>query len=630
MKLAPEDEGYDPAPHLKLLSDAVVDTVVSGGRLIVQMPPRHGKPVSVDSLVLMGSGERKRLGDIEVNEEVISHLGRSRKVTRIFEQGPLPVLRIETESGRAVIAALDHPFLTPRGWVNAAKLSLSDRLTCLSDTSFNSAPYVSDKIVNIENVSQTHECRCLEVDEDHTFTADDFVVHNSHLISTFTPLWFLENWPERYVINCGYGADFAAEWGAKVRDLAKKHESLLSFRLQADKLAANKWRTDKGGGMTTAGIGGGITGRGAHLLLIDDPIKNWDEASSFSMRERQWNWWLSTAYTRVEAVMKKNKRVGGGAIVVVLTRWTSDDLAGRILNQGAEPWHVISLPALYDEKAEKEGPCPLGRKCGDVLWPERWPWEALKPKMHSSAIVWESLYQQRPGNTAGLGNVYSEFKEFQHVKPCVRDPRLPLVWTLDFNRDPFCTVIGQYREWLGPRAYLTGEKLVKVEILDELCLSEAGTLDMCEAALTRFKEICGTVPVRLEIYGDPAASARHTSQTSGSDYDIIRNFFKREQQFDVKLFIKKKAPAIKDRINTVNGMFRNALGESRATIDPKCKMLRKDLTNVRWKRDLNGNTTGQLDKTQPDLTHISDAMGYFFDFKFGTQKSGGETNGIMQ
>ena len=496
IKMSPGREPYDPAPHLKLLSDAIVDTVTRGGRLIVQLPPRHGK---------------------------------------------------------------------------------------------------------------------------------------SHLISTFTPLWFLENFPSRYIINCGYGADFASEWGAKVRDLVKEHEQLLSFRLKADSLAANKWRTDQGGGMTTAGIGGGITGRGAHLLLIDDPIKNWEEASSWTLRERHWNWWNSTARSRIEAVMDGRKRICGGAVIIVLTRWNEDDLAGRIIAQGAEEWRVITLPAIYDEKAAAAGPCPLGRKVGDPLWPERHPREALEPLMRGSAVVWESLYQQRPGTTGGLGNVYSEFKEHTHVRTCVRDPRLPLVWALDFNRDPFCTVIAQYKEYFGPKSYLTNERLALVEVLDELCLSEAGTLEMCEAAHARFQQICGNARTRLEIYGDPAGAAGHTSQTAGSDYDIIREFFRNKSQFQVIFNVRRKAPAIKDRVNLVNGMFRNALGESRATVDPRCAMLRRDFQNVRWKRDLNGNVTGGLDKSQADLTHISDAYGYFVECKFGRGSGGsGEQNAIAQ
>lgn len=480
-------EGYIPAEHLRLLSDAVVDTVCNSGRLIVTMPPRHGK---------------------------------------------------------------------------------------------------------------------------------------SHLISTFTPLWFLENYPDRYVINCGYGAEFASEWGAKVRDLIKDFQHLLSFELKADSKAANKWKTNKGGGMTTAGIGGGITGRGAHLFLIDDPIKNWKEASSWALREDHWNWYISTARSRLEP---------GACIILVLTRWNEDDLAGRLIQRMDEPWRVVNLPALWDEKAAKAGACPLGRKVGDPLWPARYDRESLRVFQRQSDIIWESLYQQRPGSTAGLGNVYKEFNSKRNVRTVSRDPNLPLVWSLDFNRNPFCTVIGQYREWLGPMSHLTNERFAIVEILDELCLEDAGTVEMCQVALDRFRQICGNRPTVLEIHGDPAANARHTSQVAGSDYDLIREFFRNQSQFSVRMRVGRKAPAIKDRVNAVGSMLHNSLGEVRLYIDERCKMLRRDLESVRWKRDLNGNTTGQLDKSQPDLTHVSDAMGYWIEKQFGVSSGGsGEQQGIMQ
>jgi len=445
----------------------------------------------------------------------------------------------------------------------------------------------------------------------------------SHLTSNFTPLWFLENYPDKYVINCGYGAEFASEWGAKVRDMIKDFQHLLSFNLKNDSKAANKWKTDKGGGMTTAGIGGGVTGRGAHLMLIDDPIKNAKEADSWQYREDLWKWYTSAARTRLEP---------GGALIVVQTRWNEDDLAGRLIRRADEPWKVINFPAIYDEKAAALGPCPLGRKIGDPLWPERYSIEALKVFMRTDAMVWESLFQQRPGATAGLGNVYSSFNSVRNSSRTVtRDPFLPLIWSLDFNRDPFCTVIGQYIERFGPMSHLTNEKHAFVEIIDELCLSDAGTEEMCEAFYARVQEICGNQQrITLEIYGDPAAQSKHTSQVVGSDYDIIRNFFRNKKQFEVRMNIARKAPAIKDRVNCFNGMLLNALKEVRMVIDPRCKMLIRDLESVRWKLDLNGNTTGQLNKAQKDLTHISDACGYFLHRRFGNKTQSGEQAGLMQ
>lgn len=137
--------------------------------------------------------------------------------------------------------------------------------------------------------------------------------------------------------------------------------------------------------MRTAGAGGPITGKGAHLLIVDDPVKNAEDANSETMRERTWDWWLSTAYTRLEP---------DGVALVIQTRWHEDDLTGRLIAEmesGGESWVVLNLPAL----AEAED--LLGRRVGDALWPERYPQERLKQiEQTVGPYWWYALYQQRP------------------------------------------------------------------------------------------------------------------------------------------------------------------------------------------------------------------------------------------
>ncbi len=445
----------------------------------------------------------------------------------------------------------------------------------------------------------------------------------SWTVSKWTPAWFLENWPHLEVINCGYGKGFAQEWGRLVRNLIQTHPQ-FSVKLSQDSQAADRWHTDQGGGMLCAGIGSGITGKGSDLLLIDDPVKSWEEATSFTYREKVWNWYLSEARTRV------HQRT---AIIVVMTRWNEDDLAGRLLKyHGHEGWQVLNLPAIYDETAQDIGPDPLGRQLGEPLCPELHDLEDLRMHMMNSAEVWESLHQGRPGTTAGLGNVYKVFDERRNMRPIDRDPNLRLFWSLDFNVDPMCSVIGQYKEYTpaGVQAWNAHERFAIVDILDEVCLPDSSTAEACDEFLVRAKALCGNFSTRLEIYGDPAGKSRHTSQVAGSDWDIIRNFFKGKSQFDVKINVKSKAPAIKDRVNAVNGMLRNALGETHLYIDPRCRALKRDLLNVKWKRDVSGNTTGQLEKSQPDLTHVSDALGYAIETMFGRLTTVGGVAGVMR
>lgn len=188
-----------------------------------------------------------------------------------------------------------------------------------------------------------------------------------------------------------YEADFAAQWGRKVRDEVQEHGAELGIRVRGDSKAVNRWHLESGGGMFTAGVGGPFTGKGADLLIVDDPVKNAAEASSEVYRAAAWRWWTSTARTRLEP---------GGSIIVVMTRWHEDDLVGRLLeNQSADDpdkWVVLNFPAIAEEQDE------LGRQPGEALWPARYPVETLKLiERDVGAYDWGSLFQQRPAPLEG-------------------------------------------------------------------------------------------------------------------------------------------------------------------------------------------------------------------------------------
>ena len=234
----------------------------------------------------------------------------------------------------------------------------------------------------------------------------------SELVSRFVPAWFLGNHPTKRVILAGYEHEFAASWGRKARDLLAEYgPSVFGARIHDQVAAANRWETTAGGGMTTAGVGGPITGRGADLLILDDPIKNAEEARSVSQREKVWDWYKSTAYTRLEP---------RGSVILVMTRWHRDDLAGRLLDAEGDRWKVLRFPAI----AEKED--QLGRQPGEALWPERYPVAKLHEiKSTIEAYWWSCLYQQSPtaeGGTEWPDNYFGPdiwFSEWP-VKPAIK------------------------------------------------------------------------------------------------------------------------------------------------------------------------------------------------------------------
>ena len=209
----------------------------------------------------------------------------------------------------------------------------------------------------------------------------------SEFRSKYFPAWYLWMFPHHRVILASYGADFAAEWGMKVRDILEQNADKLGIRVRADRRAADSWEIEGyGGGMQTCGVGGSLSGKGADLLLLDDTIKDAEEALSPTFRQKQWDWYISTADTRLEP---------GGIKCATMTRWHDDDLAGRIMQVEGDQWDVLSLPALAEEDD------PLGREPGDALWPERYDRAYLERVRDRDPFWFEAMYQCRPRPRAG-------------------------------------------------------------------------------------------------------------------------------------------------------------------------------------------------------------------------------------
>lgn len=207
----------------------------------------------------------------------------------------------------------------------------------------------------------------------------------SELCSIGFPAWYLGRNPEREIITVSYSAELAQDFGSKTRAIVNDpiYKAIFDVTLKEDEQAKAKWRTNKGGSYTSVGVGGAITGRGANILLFDDPIKNREEAESEVYRDKVWQFFTSTAFTRLEP---------RGVVVVILTRWHLDDLAGRILGNKelSGRCKIIHFPAIAT-KREKY------RTEGEALWPERYNLEALEEiKNTIGPYDWSSLYQGSP------------------------------------------------------------------------------------------------------------------------------------------------------------------------------------------------------------------------------------------
>ena len=224
-------------------------------------------------------------------------------------------------------------------------------------------------------------------------------------ISVRYPCWYMGKHPSDYIVQAGYAESIALTHSRKARDVFISREMDALFpevryrperaaqeTIIPERQAAHEWGTVQGGSYYAVGIGGGLTGRGFDLGIIDDPVKDAEEAESITYRERAWDWYTQVFYTR---------QAPRAAIIIVMTRWHEDDLVGRLLklaskDPNADQWTVLHFPAIKDGKA---------------LWPERYPLNVLEsiragqadnpeePGQGSRAF--ESLYQGNPTIAAG-------------------------------------------------------------------------------------------------------------------------------------------------------------------------------------------------------------------------------------
>lgn len=279
----------------------------------------------------------------------------------------------------------------------------------------------------------------------------------SSVVSHYFAAWFLGNNPDKRVILSSYEADFAASWGRKVRDTLERYgRDVYGVSIREDNSASNRWEIDKyGGGMNTAGVGGSITGKGADLLIIDDPIKNAEEANSKTLRDKAWDWYKSTAYTRLEP---------GGRAILIQTRWHEDDLAGRILKEmesGGEQWELISLPAVAEQDEYYEG--KLVRHKGEALWPARYDVDKLKEMEKTlGSYWWAALYQQRPAPEEG-SMIKRNWWKFYKELPGDIDEYIQS-WDMAFTgTDQSDYVVGQVWARKGANKYLVDQVRDKLD-----------------------------------------------------------------------------------------------------------------------------------------------------------------------
>lgn len=202
------------------------------------------------------------------------------------------------------------------------------------------------------------------------------------------PVWLMEQDPTFRVIVAAYNSDLATYFSTSARDIAIQRRIPFGKRFRSE-----DWQTSQSGGLRAVGVGKGATGRGADLIVVDDPVKDAAEADSLAYQRSVWEWYTKVIRTRLEP---------DGAIILIMTRWNESDLAGKLLDaadKGGEHWDVVSMTALADQDEEYD----LGngrawrRNAGEALCPDRYnEAELAQTRDAIGPRAWEALYQQRP------------------------------------------------------------------------------------------------------------------------------------------------------------------------------------------------------------------------------------------
>jgi len=208
--------------------------------------------------------------------------------------------------------------------------------------------------------------------------------------------WALKHQPDTRVAICSYELSVARRWGRTIRDDITEHPETFGFQIRRDVAAQAEWQIlGKAGGVVSVGIGGPLTSRAVDLLIIDDPIKDAKQADSETYRDAVWDWWTKTASTRLSP---------GAPVILILTRWHEDDLAGRLLAaEDGHRWKLIHIPAEADHDPNAGETDPLGREPGEFLESTRGrtteQWEQIR--VQAGPRGWQALYQGRPSSAAG-------------------------------------------------------------------------------------------------------------------------------------------------------------------------------------------------------------------------------------
>jgi hypothetical protein len=413
----------------------------------------------------------------------------------------------------------------------------------------------------------------------------------SELTSRRLASYMLGRNPNLRIALCAYNATFASKFNRQVQRIMTDKSYLDVFpntQLNAKNVATDSKGAylrnseqfeivDKNGSFISVGVGGGITGNPVDIALIDDPIKGAEEAASQIYREKLWEWYTTELETRLN---------NNSQILVTLTRWNIDDLAGRILEHSKDEysrdWEVVVFPRIKVDDSNPDDP----RKVGEVLWPEIHSLQSAMEARQRNPVKFEALQQQNPKVMEAGNEFYKAFDENKHIKECKYDKSISLHISLDENVNPYITgTIYQIRD--NPK-----------NTLKELAL---------EFSLRYSGHNAGVF-----VYGDATSKKQDTKLEKGQNFFTL--FCKYISEFNPAMRVPASNPPIAMRGNFINEVLGNNQGGITFYIDHSCH---NSIADLRFTKEAPDGT--KFKKMETDVRsgvryqkygHCSDSLDY--------------------
>lgn len=380
--------------------------------------------------------------------------------------------------------------------------------------------------------------------------------HGKSMTVTETfPSYFLMKNPTKRVITSAYSEGLARKFGRLNRNKFEEFSNdLFNLSLSPDNNSTTDWGlADYNGGMIATGIGGSITGQGADLMVIDDPIKNAKEAQSKTMRENIWDEWESTLSTRLH---------DGASVIVIMTRWHQDDFIGRLLEQSPYDWKRLRLPAIAEDENDL-----LNREVGEPLCRELGfdeEWAELK-KREVGSRTWASLYQQRPSPAQGTIFKREWVQYYDKVPPRYDD--MLMSWDFTFkDSESSDYAVGQVWIKQGADFYLIDQIRAKMDFTQSVRAVES---------MKNKHPKCRKILIEDKANG-PAIITTLKQKVSGiipitpKESKVARAYAVTPFFEAGNVFVGKKVPSVEDFIDELT-MFDNAVHDD--TVDAMTQAL---------------------------------------------------------